>query len=232
MSDTSCNNYQWLNCGFLLLKDGFIPLTNVTINYFLNGSFVSLWILWVLILEDLYTAGNNCSHLHLHEHTCITLLFHSTTPQQSAHILLCHTQLALNSHPTLGSTRESSWYFLVWLLFQRILHCSTASRGGDDWSMHIRSPPPPPLQVAWSMTGHLASACNSIANYITCATYLGRGNLLINSPIELQHVVFFRSLSYNVFFRCQSAHINEMFMLCLLENWVYTCGKVSLKYLK
>jgi hypothetical protein len=30
-----------------------------------------------------------------------------------------------------------------------------------------------------------------------------------------------------VFFKYLSAHINEMLTLCLLQDWVYACGKVS-----
>jgi hypothetical protein len=60
-------------------------------------------------------------------------------------------------------------------------------------------------------------------------------------PTELQSLVFtlifkvsaricvsstlFRNLSHNVFFKYRSAHINKMFMLCLLENSVYVFFK-------
>jgi hypothetical protein len=72
---------------------------------------------------------------------------------------------------------------------------------------------------------------------------LGAENSLISSPTGLQYSVFtlifkvyartcarlilFQNSSY-VFFKYQWAHINEMFMLCLLQNWVYGCGSFML----
>jgi hypothetical protein len=72
---------------------------------------------------------------------------------------------------------------------------------------------------------------------------LVRGNLRTNSPTEMLYSVLtvvlkvsartcvsstlFGNLSCNVFFMYRSAHINEMFMLCVLQNIVNACVKVS-----
>jgi len=69
------------------------------------------------------------------------------------------------------------------------------------------------------------------------------GNSLISSLTELQYFVFtlifeasvrmqvnltlFGNLPCNVFVKYGSTHIKEMFMLCLLWNWMYARDKVS-----
>jgi len=65
---------------------------------------------------------------------------------------------------------------------------------------------------------------------------VGRGNCLVSFPTELQYLVFtlifqvsartlynstvLRNFSYHIFF-------SEIFMLCLLQNWVYAGGRDS-----
>jgi hypothetical protein len=81
------------------------------------------------------------------------------------------------------------------------------------------------------------TACNNqqiLLNILHVLPSLGKWNLLVNSPKELQYLVvtltikvsartpanltLFQNLSCNVFLKYLSAHINKMLMLCLLQN--------------
>lgn len=39
------------------------------------------------------------------------------------------------------------------------------------------------------------------------------------------NLTLFENLSCNTFLKRESVYINKMFMLCLLQNWEYACGK-------
>jgi hypothetical protein len=89
---------------------------------------------------------------------------------------------------------------------------------------------------------HLCTNCLQNLKSYYVSPSLGRGSLLVNSPTELQclglmlifnisastHVslILYQNLSCSVFFKCWSVHLNEKFILCLLQNWVYVCGKI------
>jgi hypothetical protein len=88
------------------MKDGFIPHTTVTINYLLDGNFVSLWItLLIIVLFSLPSTTKRsllhlCIHIWTHTAALLHLNSHLTAHLQCtvlhslAHTLLTRSQLA------------------------------------------------------------------------------------------------------------------------------------------
>jgi hypothetical protein len=89
------------------------------------------------------------------------------------------------------------------------------------------------------MTTH--NNTKNIINYFTCVTLSGKRNSPIDSVTELQFLVvtiskvtgrkcaslmLLRNVVCNVCFKYRPAQVNEIFVLYLLQNRVYACGKV------
>jgi hypothetical protein len=102
----------------------------------------------------------------------------------------------------------------------------------------------PPQHFSMTAVSYLKGVCVTAPNIqqvlsitVHMPRSMGRENSLINSLTELKYLMLtlickvcartresstlFRNLSCNTFLKYRSAHINEMFTFCLLQNRVY-----------